>query len=80
VKENEWIMLCGQRPSPVGNARTVCRWYRVVMVSDPPTLLTLAGPDWDPDYPATAVLIKSVVGVYSTVVCLDANPRWKWIQ
>jgi len=78
VKENEWIMLCGQRPSPVGGSRTICQWYRVMMVSEPPiTLITLAGPDWDPQYPATAVIIKSVVGVYSTVVELDQNPRWR---
>ncbi len=77
VKENQWIMLCGQRPSPTGGARTVCHWYRVVMTSEAPrSLLTLAGPDWDPNYPATAVIINSVIGVYSTVVELDNDPRW----
>jgi len=78
VKENQWIMLCGQRPGPTGGPRTICQWYRVVMAGESPTdLLTLAGPDWDPDYPATAVIIDSVIGVYSTVVELDRDPKWR---
>ena len=85
VKRNEWIMLCG-----AASGRTVCKWYRVVSVGellvnsqgnpDPGgsavTVLSLAGPDWDPTVAATAVVIDHVVGVYASTIELDNNLLW----
>lgn len=71
LKENEWIMLCGGRQ---------CKWYRVVSADGgtPTSYATLAGPDWDTiaSPTPTAVVIDSVVGVYTTTVELDRSPLW----
>ncbi len=68
LREREWIMLSGGRQ---------CKWYRIVSADreSPPSLLTLAGPDWDrTDSPnPTAVAIDHVVGVYTTTVELDSS-------
>jgi len=72
VKEGEWLLLC--------NA-AVARWYRVVSVGQSPaTRMTLQGPDWDvANYPQpVAVVIPTVLGVYSTVVELDNDPFWSY--
>jgi len=72
VKEGEWLLLC--------NA-AVAKWYRVVSVGQSPaTQITLQGPDWDVvRYPSpTAVVIPTVLGVYSTVVELDNDPLWSY--
>jgi hypothetical protein len=72
VKEGEWLLLC--------NA-AVAKWYRVASVGDSPaTRITLQGPDWDVvNYPQpTAVVIPTVLGVYSTVVELDNDPLWSY--
>ncbi|MGO8744781.1 MAG: hypothetical protein ACLQNE_02210 [Thermoguttaceae bacterium] len=58
VRENEWLMLCGQEyiPTSGGYYRNVFRWYRIVAASaidtDPTTglprrRLTVAGDDWN---------------------------------
>jgi len=72
VEEGEWLLLC--------NA-AVAKWYRVVSVGQSPaTRITLQGPDWDTtNYPQpTAVVIPTVLGVYSTVVELDNDPLWSY--
>ena len=76
VKENEWILLYAPA---AGSVPMQCNWYRVVGVgvSDNPaggnsTYLTVAGPDW---YGSTAqaVIIDSVIGVYTETVELDSG-------
>jgi hypothetical protein len=72
VKDGEWLLLC--------NA-AVAHWYRVVSAGESPaTRITLQGPDWDvARYPSpTAVVIPTVLGVYSTVVELDNDPLWSY--
>ena len=47
----------------------------------PATALMLAGPDWDTTIPLAttkAVVIDSVVGVYTTTVELDRDPVWSY--
>lgn len=75
VRPRQWLLLADG---------TQCHWYRVV--SAPPRsdvdprseLLTLAGPDWVIYSGATtrAVVVQTVVGVYSTVVEIDTDPTW----
>jgi prepilin-type N-terminal cleavage/methylation domain-containing protein len=77
VRENEWIMLCD-----VNVPGEHCHWYRVVSAGESPTrFLSLNGPDWsvqdaNGNLTARAVVIDSVVGVYTTAVELDQDPRW----
>ena len=75
VRPRQWLLLADG---------TQCQWYRVV--SAPPRSdvdprsewLTLAGPDWVIYSGATtqAVVLQTVVGVYSTVVEIDTDPTW----
>lgn len=75
VRPRQWILLADG---------TQCQWYRVVSAPprsdvDPQSeLLTLAGPDWVIDSGATtrAVVLQTVVGVYSTVAEIDTDPTW----
>ena len=74
VRENDWIMLYSAGP-PVQ-----CKWYRVVAAGENPTnLVSLAGPDWSlaAGPTATAVIIDSVVGVYTSAMELDNDPLWR---
>ncbi len=76
VREDQWIMLYDASQS--GDV-SQCKWYRVVAVGkgDLP-YLTLSGPDWDVmNYPKpTAVIISTVVGVYTEPIELDRDPAW----
>ncbi len=75
IRPRQWLLLADG---------TQCHWYRVV--SAPPRsdvdprseLLTLAGPDWVIYSGATthAVVLQTVVGVYSTVVEIDTDLIW----
>jgi Tfp pilus assembly protein PilV len=77
IKEGEWLLLCHASPAPGYPA--VAKWYRVVSAGgSPATQITLQGPDWDTSQAATAVLIPTVLGVYSTVVELDNDPLWSY--
>lgn len=75
VRPRQWILLADG---------TQCQWYRVVSApprsdADPRSeLLTLAGPDWVvyPGVTNYAVVLQTVVGVYSTVVDIDTDPTW----
>lgn len=75
VKENEWILLYAPA---AGGVPAQCNWYRVVSVGDDTvasagaTYLTVAGPDWF-GAQATAVIVDSVVGVYTETVELDTG-------
>jgi len=72
IKEDEWIMLCDL-------ASRQCHWYRVVACGRSPTdKLSVTGPDWNitASATATAVAVKSVVGVYTTTVELDRYSIW----
>ena len=92
VRENEWLMLCGQEAYP-GGVRGVFKWYRIVAVGETvmgtPSMVdvTFAGPDWNsawnldldtpPNVPqAQAVLFNTVVGVYSQTVEADRLAPW----
>ena len=78
TKDGEWLLLCNAR---VGNNPAVAKWYRVVSAGESPaTRITLQGPDWDvARYPSpTAVVIPTVLGVYSTVVEIDSDPLWSY--
>ncbi len=75
VRPRQWLLLADGAQ---------CHWYRVV--SAPPRsdvdprseLLALAGPDWVIYSGAAtrAVVVQTVVGVYSTVVEIDTDPTW----
>ena len=79
MREGEWILLYGTEAS----GRTQCHWYRLANVGeiDPATpndrYVSLIGPDWtidtdgDANLDATAVVIQSVIGVYTTTMELD---------
>ena len=73
IRENQWIMLTDG---------VQCKWYRVMSSGTdtdfgPGTALSLTGPDWyQSQRPTMAVIFDSVVGVYTTTMELDGNPRW----
>ena len=72
IREDEWIMLFNA-------ASGQCHWYRVAAAGNSPTdKLSLTGPDWNTSNgsTATAVAIKSVVGVYTATVELDRYSIW----
>jgi hypothetical protein len=74
VKENDWILLYAPA---TGSVPAQCNWYRVVGVGEDTsvgntTYLTVAGPDWY-GATATAVIIDSVIGVYTETVELDTG-------
>jgi len=61
LRENQWLMLCGQRMVPGVGLAGVFRWYRIVAAGEidtttdprhPRRYVTLAGPDWNVTYPA----------------------------
>jgi len=73
VKENDWIMLYS------AGLPVQCKWYRVVAAGENPTqFVTLAGPDWTlvANQQTTAVIIDSVIGVYTSAMELDRDPLW----
>jgi hypothetical protein len=80
LKANQWIMLCatnGADPPTVWGLQ----WYRVVSASvnpDGTQWLTLAGPELDvANFPnPRAVIIDSVIGVYSTTIDVERDPVW----
>ena len=67
VRENHWIMLCGG---------SQCKWYRIATIGD--GYASLSGPDWDvtASPSPTAVIVKTVVGVYTKQMVLDRDPAW----
>lgn len=75
VRPRQWLLLADG---------TQCHWYRVVSApprsdADPRSeLLTLVGPDWVIYSGATtrAVVLQTVIGVYSTMVEIDTDPTW----
>jgi hypothetical protein len=76
VKENDWILLY----APVtASAPAQCNWYRVVGVGEDisagnVTYLTVAGADWhQTNSTVTAVIVDSVIGVYTETVELDTG-------
>ncbi len=66
VRENTWIMLCD-------TGGTTAIWYRVVNAGPGGSTQTLCvvGPDWPTGTAATAVIIDTVTGVYTTTVQLN---------
>jgi len=88
VKENQWLMLCGQVGSP---DKPVFQWYRVISAAEADgnsRYVTLAGPDWSTSWntvdidnngvmdAAHAVLLDGVIGVYTTMIDLDRDLMW----
>jgi hypothetical protein len=75
VKENDWILLYAPGAAAMP---AQCNWYRVVGVGEDTataagiTYLTIAGPDWY-GATATAVIVDSVIGVYTETVELDSG-------
>ncbi len=75
VRPRQWLLLADG---------VQCHWYRVVSApprsdADPRSeLLTLVGPDWVIYSGATtrAVVLQTVIGVYSTMVEIDTDPTW----
>lgn len=83
VRENDWILLGGYKVVP---SQIVYQWYRVISVESAETAVplsrrvTLAGPDWSPDWAAAdfngdsnydyqdgsmGIICSGVIGVYS---------------
>ncbi len=85
VKPNEWILLCGLDNASTGTLAQA-EWYRVISVGEISgnQALTLQGPDWNYDgnndttLDATAVVIPTVVGVYSETIEVDNDPLWSF--
>ena len=78
VKENQWLMLCGQAN---GTNNNVFQWYRVISAAEldgNERFVTLAGPDWNIDT-TQAVLFDGVIGVYTTTVELDRDLMWRGV-
>jgi prepilin-type N-terminal cleavage/methylation domain-containing protein len=77
AKENQWVMLyhldSSTPPTPQLNR---CCWYRVVGVNKDMNMLSLNGPDWDPNLDAVLVVVPGVIGVYNTTMELDWDPLW----
>lgn len=92
LKPKDWIVICGQMVQGfgenMGQPRLFCNWYRVQSAEvvesgqNRRTMVALAGPDWprnnsgQPLQGAVAVVLRTVVGVYSTTVELDRNAAW----
>jgi hypothetical protein len=82
VKENQWVMMYHLHLDNKGNPISGypqfnrCNWYRVVGVGKDSNMLSLNGPDWDPNLSAALVVVPGVIGVYNTTIELDWDPLW----
>ncbi len=64
IREDEWIMLSNSDQA---------KWYRVASAGASPTMhLTLVGPDWTSPN-ADVVVLKRVLGVYTTTIEVDRD-------
>jgi prepilin-type N-terminal cleavage/methylation domain-containing protein len=85
-KENEWVLLYALNSSTTPATIRQATWYRVVSAGSDGTTTraTLVGPDWhgglnasgNPDTAANLIVVKGVIGVYTTTVKLDDNMVW----
>ncbi|HIQ21077.1 MAG TPA: hypothetical protein EYH34_07570 [Planctomycetes bacterium] len=104
LRKGQWLLLCGvQRVVDPSNGnlvptmiRKVFKWYRVVAVGDfdpsanrPTRYVTLAGPDWDPNWSfldtdgdgvreTQAALFSDTAGVYTVTTELHWNSIWEY--
>ncbi len=83
TKENQWVMMYHLHVDGTGNPiypgypqLNRCNWYRVVGVGKDANMLSLNGPDWDPNLSAVLVVVPGVIGVYNTTMELDWDPLW----
>jgi hypothetical protein len=93
VKENQWVMMYHLHLDSKGNPiypgypqMNRLNWYRVVGVGSETEsgttyqVLSLMGPDWNPNLSAALVVVPGVIGVYNTTMELDWDPLWTWTK